>query len=92
MPTTEEWQQIESQVFNLYPNFQQFIENHAFLLNDKEQKTCVLIRAGFKPKSISSMLNVGPSYISNIRSEMLEKLFGTSGSPKDFDKRIREFS
>lgn len=89
-PTTEEWKQIEEQVYGLYPAFRQFLSDYAFKLNDKEQKTCMLIRAGFKPKSISSMLGVGPSYISNIRSEMHEKIFGTTGSPKDFDKKIRD--
>ena len=89
-PTSEEWQQIEEQVYDLYPAFRQFLKTCGFLLNDKEQKTCLLIRAGFKPKSISNMLNVGPSYISNIRSEMYKKLFGTIGSPKDFDRKIKE--
>jgi hypothetical protein len=88
-PTAEEWQLIEEQVFQLYPQFHQFLDNHASLLNDKEYKTCILIRAGFKPKSISNMLNVGPSYISNIRTEMLQTLFNIAGTPKDFDSMIK---
>ena len=88
-PTAEEWQLIEEQVFELYPQFHQFLDNHASLLNDKEYKTCILIRAGFKPKSISNMLNVGPSYISNIRTEMLQTLFNIAGTPKDFDSMIK---
>ena len=88
-PTAEEWKLIEEQVFELYPQFHQFLDNHASLLNDKEYKTCILIRAGFKPKSISNMLNVGPSYISNIRTEMLQTLFNIAGTPKDFDSMIK---
>ncbi len=88
-PTAEEWQLIEEQVFELYPQFHQFLDSHASLLNDKEYKTCILIRAGFKPKSISNMLNVGPSYISNIRTEMLQTLFNIAGAPKDFDQMIK---
>ena len=85
----EEWQQIEGQVFELFPRFREFMENHVSLLNDKEYKTCILIRAGFKPKSISNMLNVGPSYISNIRTEMLKTLFGIVGSSKVFDEILK---
>ena len=88
-PTQEEWQQIEGQVFELFPRFREFMENHVSLLNDKEYKTCILIRAGFKPKSISNMLNVGPSYISNIRTEMLKTLFGIVGSSKVFDEILK---
>ena len=61
-------------------------------LNDKEYKTCILIRAGFKPKSISNMLNVGPSYISNIRTEMLQTLFNMDGTPKIFDQLIKKMN
>ena len=91
-PTAEEWQQIERQVLELYPQFRQFMEEHVGLLNDKEYKTCILIRAGFKPKSISNMLNVGPSYISNIRTEMLQKLFSMEGTPKNFDESIKKMN
>ena len=91
-PTAEEWQQIEEQVFELYPQFHQFLDNHSSLLNDKEYKTCILIRAGFKPKSISNMLNVGPSYISNIRTEMLQTLFDIDGTPKVFDEMIKKLA
>ncbi len=90
-PTTEEWHQIEEMVFELFPKFQEFINNHDGLMNDKERKACILIRAGFKPKSISNMLGVGPSYISNIRTEMLQRIFGKSGGPKEFDRIIRSF-
>ena len=91
-PSTDEWLQIEELVFELFPQFQKFMADHNKMLNDKEQKTCLLILAGFKPKNISDMLNVGPSYISNIRSEMLQKLFGQTGTPKDFDRLLRDIS
>ena len=91
-PTAEEWQQIERQLFEVYPQFHDFMETHKGLLNDKEYKTCILIRAGFKPKSISNMLSVGPSYISNIRTEMLQTLFNMDGTPKIFDQLIKEMN
>ena len=89
-PAEEEWQQIEAQVLELYPQFRVFVTDHSCLLNDKEYKTCILVRAGFKPKNISNMLHVSPSYVSNIRTEMLQKLFGKTGTPKAFDELIRE--
>ena len=91
VPSTEEWEQIQKQVFELFPQFRSFMNSKAFLLNEKEYKTCILIFAGFKPKTISSMLDVDPSYISKIRREMLKKLFGLLGGAKDFDKSIRMF-
>ena len=90
-PSTEEWHQIEEMVFELFPQFQEFLNNYDGLMNDKERKACILIRAGFKPKNISNMLGVGPSYISNIRTEMLQRVFGKTGGPKEFDRIIRSF-
>lgn len=34
------------------------------------------------------MLGVTPAYISKIRLEMLKRLFGVSGTSKDFDKLL----
>ena len=88
-PTNTEWEQIKEQVFKSYPGFKDFMSKHEYELNDKEYKTCILIRIGFKPKMISYMLEVDPSYISNIRSEMLQKLFNLSGNSKFFDKMLK---
>ena len=89
-PTQEEWEGIEQQLFISYPGFKDFLLKHDLSLNDKEHKTCLLIRIGFKPTSISSMLGVTSSYITELRSKMLPKLFGISGSSKSFDKLLKE--
>ena len=89
-PTNTEWEQMENQIFKCYPGFKNLMSKHEYLLNDKEYKTCLLIRIGFKPKMVSHMLDVDPSYISNIRAEMLQKLFNLAGNSKSFDKMLKE--
>jgi tetratricopeptide (TPR) repeat protein len=89
-PTNAEWEQMGEQIFKTYPGFKDLISKNKYQLNDKEYKTCMLIRIGFKPKMVSHMLEVDPSYISNIRSEMLQKLFNLSGNSKSFDKMLME--
>ena len=89
-PTQEEWKLIEQQIFLCYPGYKDFLLKHEFLLNDKEQKTCLLIRIGLKPTSIGLMLGVTSSYITELRSKMLQKLFGMSGSSKSFDKLLKD--
>ena len=89
-PLNVEWEQMEDELFRLYPGFKDLMSRHGRQLNDKEYKTCLLIRIGFKPQTISHMLEVDPSYITNIRTEMLQKLFNLSGSSKVFDKMLRE--
>lgn len=89
-PTTAEWENMKEQIFKCYPGFKDLISKHEYELNDKEYKTCLLIRIGFKPQTVSHMLEVDPSYISNIRAEMLQKLFNLSGNSKSFDKMLKE--
>ena len=89
-PTNAEWENMKEQIFKCYPGFKDLISRHEHQLNNKEYKTCLLIRIGFKPKMISHMLEVDPSYISNIRAEMLQKLFNLSGNSKSFDKMLKE--
>ena len=89
-PTNAEWEQMKEQIFKCYPGFKDFISKHEHHLNEKEFKTCLLIRIGFKPKTVSYMLEVDPSYISNIRTEMIQKLFSLSGNSKSFDKMLKE--
>ena len=88
-PTHEEWKQIECQIFLCYPGFKEFLSKHKPLVNDKEYKTCLLIRIGLKPTNIGLMLGVTSSYITELRTRMLPKLFGMSGTSKMFDKFIR---
>ena len=88
-PSIEEWIELEQQINHYYPDFKEFLVKHEYLLNDKQRKTCLLIRIDIKPKMISHMLAVDPSYISNIRTEMLQKLFCMSGNSKAFDKLIK---
>ena len=89
-PTYEEWEQIGSKIFLCYPGFKEFLSRHEPLINEKEYKTCLLIRIGFKPTIIGLMLGVSSSYITELRSKMLQKLFGMSGTSKMFDKLIRD--
>jgi hypothetical protein len=81
---------MEEQIFKCFPGFKDFISKNEYPLKDKEYKTCLLIRIGFKPKMVSHMLDVDPSYISNIRAEMLQKLFNLAGNSRSFDKMLKE--
>ena len=89
-PSLDEWEHIAQQLFRCYPGFKEFLSKHETIINDKEYKTCLLIRIGYKPANIGAMLEVSSSYITELRTKMLLKLFGMSGSSKTFDKMLRD--
>ena len=88
-PTNLEWEQMKEQIFLCYPGFKDLLSKHESTINDKEYKTCLLIRIGIKPTNIGSMLGVASSYITELRTKLLQKLFGISGSSKSFDKLLK---
>ena len=89
-PLAADWIQLEDAFGVFYPGFVRFLNKHRHMINDKEYKTCLLLRLSLKPTTISNMLDVRPSYISNIRVEMLEKLFSLKGKAKEFDSLIQK--
>ena len=86
--TTEEWHQVNMVAIDVFPDFYRFVSSKKSDLNDKEFKTCILIRMHFSPKEVANMLGVSQAYISKIRSNMMPRLFGVEGGSKDFDERL----
>ncbi len=89
-PTKAEWVDLQDAIFSAYPNFSELMTVHYDDLDDKEYKVCLLIRSDFKPNSISSMLGVLPSTITQIRKKLNKKLFGRQENSKDFDILLKK--
>ena len=89
-PTKAEWVDLQDAIFSAYPNFSELMNVHYDDLDDKEYKVCLLIRADFKPNSISNMLDVLPSTITQIRKKLNKKLFGRQENSKDFDILLKK--
>lgn len=87
-----DWQHIYVMIINTLPNFYKFISSKKFELNDKEFKTCILIRLHLPPGDIAKMLDVSPAYITKIRNSMMKKLFGVEGKSKELDAMLMDFS
>ena len=87
-----DWQRIYVMIINSLPNFYKFITSKKFELNDKEFKTCILIRLRLSPGDIAKMLNVSPAYITKIRNSMMKKLFDVVGKSKELDAMLMDFS
>ena len=88
-PSTAEWTMLQDAIFYAYPNFSELMTANCQQLDDREYKTCILIRADFKPNAISCMLGVLPSVITQIRINLLLKLFTKHGTSKEFDVLIK---
>ena len=90
--TNNDWHQVNVLAIETLPNFYKFISSKKLELNDKEFKTCMLVRMHFAPKDIANMLGVSQAYITKLRNNMMPKLFGMEGSSKELDEKLMQFT
>lgn len=90
--TNDDWHQVNVLAIETLPNFYKFISSKKLELNDKEFKTCMLIRMHFAPKDIANMLGVSQAYITKMRNNMMPKLFGIEGNSKELDEKLMQFT
>lgn len=88
----DDWHQVYMMVIEVLPHFYQLITSKKLELNDKEFKTCILIRLHFSPKEIANMLDVSSAYITKLRNNMMVKLFGEEGKSKELDEKLMQYS
>ena len=85
------WQQVYILVIDIFPGFYKFISGESFKLTENEFKTCILIRLHFNPKIVANMMGLSPSSISKIRINLLMKIFGMTGKPRDLDELLLQY-
>ena len=90
--SNDDWHQVNMMAIEVLPNFYKFISSKKLELNDKEFKTCMLIRMHFAPKDIANMLGVSQAYITKMRNNMMPKLFGMEGNSKELDEKLMQFT
>lgn len=88
----DDWHEIYVMIIEIMPSFNKFISAKKLELNDKEYKTCILIRLHFIQKEIANMLGVSPAYIAKVCNNAMQKLFGVTGKAKDLEMRLKSFS
>ena len=72
IPTGEEWKNLERAFMKYMPNYYALLNTHR--LDHIEKRVCYLTFMGIKPKYISLFLKISPTYLSNIRKGIKEKL------------------
>lgn len=88
----DDWHKVYIMIIETMPTFNKFISSNKHQLNNKEYKTCILIRLHFIQKEIANMIGVSPAYIAKISNRVMQKLFDASGKTKDLENRLKQFS
>ena len=83
----DDWREMERQIRAVWPDFVRRL-SELVRLSEVEWRTCLLIRLKLSPSDMTRALCREASSISSIRSRLYAKVFGTKGSPRDWDDFI----
>ena len=72
----------------LLPVFIQSLGKTGYELQSHETNLCILIKAGFRPSEIATLMNLSPQAITNLRARLNKKMFHTDKGAKDFNEKI----
>ena len=87
-PTLDDWKQLRSLVEHEIPAFHDLMNSSASPLTEMEYDICLLARVSILPNEIAKLKKCVPSYVSNIRKNLLKKVFQIEGNADQFDEEI----
>ena len=74
------------------PHFYTTLNTPRYTQSEIEYDVSMLLRVHLTPMDIHKLTGLSPSYVSNMRSRLLLRVYGVDGSPADYDKRILAIS
>lgn len=87
-PTINDWKLLRSLVEYEIPVFHDIMNPDAAPLTEIEYDICLLSRVHILPNEMAKLKQCVPSYVSNIRKNLLKKVFGIEGNADQFDDEI----
>ena len=82
-----EQQEVIVLLNQLYPTFISSLQKMG-VEKEHDLKVCLLLKMGFKPSRIASLVSRTDSAIANTRARLYKKVFGFDGKAEDWDKLI----
>lgn len=85
--TDKDWEELIRVLEHVIPNFQS-IRLETEQMSQDEYRLCILIRYGFKPSEIASVMGKTNTFITKTRQTLLDKIFHVSGAASELDIRL----
>ena len=80
--------ELRNTAVRLLPVFIHSLGKTGYELQSHETNLCILIKAGFRPSEIATLMNLTPQNISNLRARLNKKMFHTDKGARDFNEKI----
>lgn len=86
---TDEQAEVVALLNQIYPDFIPRLMKFG-VFKEQDMKVCLLLKMGFKPSRIASLVSRSDSAIANTRARLYKKVLGKEGKAEDWDKIIHD--
>ena len=90
--TQADFAELRSLINEEIPHFYTTLNTPQYTLSEIEYDVSMLLRVRFSPMDIHKLTGMSPSYVSNMRSRLLLRVYGVDGTPADYDKHVLAIS
>jgi len=87
-PELHDWKELKALVDNEIPSFYDTLNGNGHPLNDMENDICLLIKIQLSSSDMAKIKQCAPSYITQIRKNIYQKLFHKKGRAEELDEYI----
>ena len=86
--SAEEQSEVVALLNQIYPDFMSRLLKLG-VSKEQDIKVCLLLKMGFKPSRIASLVSRSDSAVANTRARLYRKVLGKEGKAEDWDKIIQ---
>ena len=88
LPTLQDWKDLRVLINKEIPNFFEVLKPSNSVLSDFELDVCMLIKLQITSSEIAKLKHCSPSYITQVRKNVFQKLFHKKGRAEELDEFI----
>ena len=91
-PSLSDWKELKTVISREIPDFQEKLQTDSCQLSDNEYDICMLIKIQTSCSDIARLKQCTPSYVTQIRKSVYQRLFNKAGKADDLDEYIMSLS
>jgi len=91
-PSLSDWKELKTAISQEIPDFQEKLQTDSCQLSDNEYDICLLIKIQTSCSDIARLKQCTPSYVTQIRKNVYQRLFNKAGKADDLDEYIMSLS
>ena len=92
IPSLSDWKELKTVISQEIPDFHEKLQTDSYQLSDNEYDICLLIKIQTSCSDIARLKQCTPSYVTQIRKSVYQRLFNKAGKADDLDEYIMSLS